>query len=87
MNITRESILERLNAYLNHRMTLDELVKWGHTALIEARFPETEEAELLLDILLHMAAADTASYPLTWEVISEMLHHLGGSAKVILKVA
>ncbi len=87
MIITRENILERLNAYLNHRMTLDELVNWGHTALIEARFPETEDGELLLDVLFHLAAADTTAYPLTWEVISDALQRLGGTAKVILKVA
>lgn len=85
--MTRQIILDTLKAYLNHQMTLNELVNWGHRTLIEATFPENEDVELLMDILLHLAAADTRSYPLTWEVLSDFLARLGGDAKVIVKVA
>lgn len=84
---TRETVLEKLNAYLNHQMTLAELVDWAETALIEPNIPENEDVDLLMDILMYLGAADSRGYPLTWEVLTDFLERLGGNVRVIVEVA
>ncbi len=85
--MTRQKILEHLNAYLNHQLTLTELVDWAETALIEPNFPEDEDVDLLMDVLMYLGAADTRGFPLTWEVLSEFMTRLGGNVRVIVEVA
>ena len=85
--ITRQTILERLDTYLNHQITLAELVDWAETALIEPNIPENENADLLMDVLMYLGAADTRGFPLTWDVLSDFMDKLGGSVRVIVESA
>lgn len=85
--MTHQKILEHLHAYLNHQLTLNELVDWAETALIEPDFPENEDVDLLMDVLMYLGAADTRGFPLTWEVLSEFMSRLGGNVRVIVEVA
>jgi hypothetical protein len=85
--INRQQVLDKLNAYLNHQMKLADLVTWAETALIEPNFPEAEDADVLMDVLMYLGAADTRGFPLTWEVLSDFLERLGGNVKVIVEVA
>ena len=85
--ITRQAVLDKLNAYLNGDIQLAELVDWAETALIEPRFSEDGDADLLMDILMYLGAADTRGFPLTWEVLSNFLNRLGGRARVVVEVA
>lgn len=85
--ITRQIILERLDAYLNHQITLAELVDWAENALIEPDIPENENADLLMDVLMYLGAADTRGFPLTWDILSGFLDRLGGSVRVIVESA
>ena len=85
--ITRQIILERLNAYLNHQTTLAELVDWAENALIEPDIPESENADLLMDVLMYLGAADTRGFPLTWDILSDFMDKLGGSVRVIVESA
>jgi hypothetical protein len=85
--MTRQSILDKINAYLNHQITLPELVAWAESLLVEPHFPETENADLSMDILMYLGAADTRGFPLTLEILTDVLERLGGSVKVIVEVA
>ncbi len=85
--ITRQIILEQLDAYLNHQMTLAILVDWAENALIEPMFPAHEDVDLLMDVLMYLGAADSRGFPLTWEVLSDFLARLGGRARVVVEVA
>jgi len=84
---THQTLLNKLNDYLNHKLTLAQLVDWAETTLIEPSIPDTEDADLIMDILMYLGAADTRGFPLTWEVISDFLERLGGNVKVIVEVA
>jgi hypothetical protein len=84
---TRQIILEKLNAYLNHQMTLAGLVDWAETTLIEPEIPENEDVDLLMDILMYLGASDSRGFPLTWEVLTDFMERLGGNVRVIVEVA
>jgi hypothetical protein len=85
--ITRQLILEKLNAYLNHQIALDELVDWAEKSLIEPRFPGDEDSDALMDVLMYLGAADSRGFPLTWEILSDFMTRLGGNVRVIVEVA
>ncbi len=85
--MTRQTILNQLNAYLNHDLTLAELVDWAENALIEPDIPDDEDTALLMDILMYLGAADSRGFPLTWEILSDFLTRLGSHARVILQTA
>jgi hypothetical protein len=84
---TRQTVLEQLNAYLNHRQTLAELVDWAETTLIEPNFPEDEDADTLMDVLMYLGAADTRGFPLTWDTLSHFVERLGGRIHASVEVA
>ncbi len=83
--ITSEVILKQLKTYLNRQITLAELVDWAETTLIEPNIPENENADLIMDVLMYLGAADTQGFPLTWEMLSNFLERLGGSVRVIVE--
>ena len=85
--ISRQIILDQLNAYLNHQMTLAVLVAWAENALIEPDFSADEDVDLLMDVLMYLGAADSRGFPLTWEVLSDFLTRLGGRARVVVELA
>jgi hypothetical protein len=82
---TRQTILDKLNAYLNHQITLAELVNWAENTLIEPNIPDDEDANQIMDMLMYLGAADTRGFPLTWEVLSDFLERLGGNVRVIVE--
>ena len=85
--ITRQTILDQLNHYLNHQITLPELVDWAETALIEPEIANDEDIDLLMDILMYLGAADTKGFPLTWELLTNFLERLGGNVRVIVETS
>lgn len=82
---TRQTILERLTAYLNHQITLPELVDWAEITLIEPNIPEDEDADSLMDVLMYLGAADSHGFPLTWDVLTEFVERLGGNIYVVVE--
>jgi len=86
LTITSKSILEKLNAYLNQEITLAQLVDWAETGLIDPEIPERENVDLIMDTLMYIGAADSAGFPLTWDVLTEFFEKLGGKVRVIVEV-
>ncbi len=85
--ISRQHVLDKLDAYLNHQITLLVLVDWAENALIEPEFSADEDVDLLMDVLMYLGAADSRGFPLTWEILSEFVTKLGGRARVVVEVA
>jgi hypothetical protein len=75
---TRQTVLEKLNAYLNHQLSLVDLVDWAENTLIEPDTPEDEDADTLMDVLVYLGAADTRGFPLTWDIPNQFVERLGG---------
>lgn len=87
MIITRQVLSDHLLSYLNHERTLDELVDWAECTFIDDVLEPDEDIELLSDILGYLAAADTAQFPLTWDLCAEFMDRLGTPVKVVPVVA
>ena len=77
--ITQEILAEKILAYLNGQIALDDLVDWSEDAIVT--FSESDQrpsgADAVWDALLYLGAADSPGFRLTWEAIKEMLEHLG----------
>lgn len=77
--ITQEILAEKILAYLNGQISLNDLVAWSEDAMVT--FTESDQrppgGDEIWDALLYLSAADSPGFPLTWEAIKEMLEHLG----------
>jgi len=76
MVVTKREVVEKLLAYLNSRIGLDELVGWAEEVMREGDFPE-DDYEVLRDIVARLGVADVAAFGLTWEDCVSMLRRLG----------
>jgi hypothetical protein len=77
--ITRELVSHRILDYLNGKINLPSLVKWSEDALVELTESgqDMPNEESLLHVLGYIGAGDNESFPLTWEVLSDLLASLG----------
>jgi hypothetical protein len=77
--ITQDMLADKILAYLNGQIMLEDLVHWAEDAVVI--FTESDQrppnANAIWDTLLYIGAADSTDFPLTWEVLKEMLEQLG----------
>lgn len=83
MVITRHTVSDKLLAYLNRYITLAQLVDWAENSFIDDALEPTEDIDMLNDILAYLAAADSAQFPLTWDICAEFLGKLGLKIQII----
>ena len=83
MVITKETVRDKLLAYLNNRLTLPELVDWAEQTLCEGDL-DPEQAETLRDIIARLGLADVRQFGLSWADCSEILEKLGYRMQVEL---
>ncbi len=81
MIITKELTRDQLLAYLNHYVTLPDLVDWAETALMEGELEE-QNAETLRDIIAQIGLADVRQFGLSWTECSDILAKLGYRTQV-----
>lgn len=81
MIITVSLTCNKLLAYLNQQITLNNLVDWAENALCDAEFDE-ENLELLRDIIARLGVADVRQFGLSWTDCTDFLQKLGYQAKV-----
>lgn len=80
--ITREIVRNQILAYLNHEISLAQLVDWAEDGVFEAELDE-KEIELLMEILGRLGAADVEEFALTWDDYFAMLSKLGYRPQVV----
>ncbi len=80
--ISRVTVIKKFLAYLNREISLDELVDWAEDAVFEADL-DPDDADLLMEILGYLGAADSPGFELTWEVCYDILTRLGSPVKVV----
>ncbi len=83
MMITRKDVAKKIIEYLQHRITLAELVDWAESAMMEADF-ESQDYETLRDIISRLGLADVKAFGMTWEDCEQFLSSLGYQARVIV---
>lgn len=81
MIITTSLTCNKLLAYLNQQITLNNLVDWAENALCDAEF-EKENFELLRDIIARLGVADVRQFGLSWADCTHFLKQLGYQTKV-----
>ncbi len=79
--ITRETVTEKLGAYLRHDLSLAELVSWAESALMEGEFDPAHFATIR-EVIARLGVADVRAFGLAWEDCEQLLGLLGYSAQV-----
>ena len=81
MLITKQTVAEKLTAYLHHDISLGQLVDWAENAIMEGDFDE-RQLSVLRDSVLRLGVADVRAFGLTWEDCEQLLKRLGYTARV-----
>jgi cobyrinic acid a,c-diamide synthase len=81
MIITKQQLAIKLLNYLQHKISLAELVTWAENALMEADIQD-EDTEVIRNILAQLGLADVKTFGLYWEDCVEMMNKLGYNLKI-----
>ncbi|MFN4219226.1 MAG: hypothetical protein ACK4HB_08145 [Candidatus Bipolaricaulia bacterium] len=79
--ITRHDVAQRVIAYLQHRLSLAELVDWAEQALLESDLDE-RDLDLVRESLARLGVADVRAFGLSWEECEQLLTRLGYKVNV-----
>ena len=81
MVIAKQTVADKIAAYLHHGITQAQLVDWAENALMEGEFAE-EDAATISAVVSRLGVADVRAFGLTWEDCEKLLRQLGFSARV-----
>ena len=79
--ITKQVVADKIAAYLQHRITVEQLVDWAENALMDGEFAE-EDAATLAAVVGRLGVADVRAFGLTWEDCEQLLRQLGFSTRI-----
>ena len=79
--ITRQLAADKLAAYLQHDLSLADLVDWAESAMMDAEL-ERQHFSAIRDVVARLGLADVRAFGLTWEDCEELLKRLGYAAHV-----
>ena len=79
--ITRQVVVTKIKDYLNHQLSLEELVDWAEEAMRKGEF-EAEHFEALREIISRLGLADVSAFGLTWGEWEGFLERLGYRVKI-----
>jgi len=82
--ITRHTVAEKIHDYLNHRITLAQLVDWCENIMQDAAVAE-QDIEVVSEVAARIGVADAANFGLLWKECDELLHKLGYELNFDLK--
>ena len=86
MIVTKQTVAEKIAAYLHHRISLAQLVDWAENALMDDEFDE-KDAGTISAVVSRLGVADVRAFGLTWADCEELLGRLGFSARVEIVAA
>jgi cobyrinic acid a,c-diamide synthase len=81
MTITKQTVADKIAAYLHHEIALAQLVDWAEQAMMDGELAESD-AKTLSTVIARLGIADARAFGLTWEDCEELLHKLGFSPRV-----
>ncbi len=79
--ITRKIVAEKFSAHLHHELSLDSLVAWAESAMMDGEFDPTY-LPTIRDVVARIGVADVRAFGLTWDDCEQLLAQLGYSAQV-----
>ncbi len=80
--ITRATVRDEIIAYLNHALTLAQLVDWAENVMNEGTF-DSNDSELLGDVIARIGLADVEDFGLSWDDCYGFLSRLGYKVQVM----
>lgn len=86
MKVTRQTVANKLIKYLHHEITLDKLVNWAESVMMESDF-EDQDFDLLQDIVSRIGLADVREFGMTWDDCEGFLSRLGYRIEVTVSKA
>ncbi|MAE31844.1 MAG: hypothetical protein CMO43_09700 [Verrucomicrobiales bacterium] len=86
MLITKQTVADKVTAYLHHEISLDALVDWAENAMANDEFAE-EDAAVLRKVVPRLGVADVRSFGLAWEDCESLLGDLGYSTRIEVTTA
>ena len=81
MTITKQTVADKIAAYLHHEITLAQLVDWSENVLMDGELSE-RDAKTLASVIARLGVADVRAFGLAWDDCEELLHKLGFSPRV-----
>ncbi|MDZ4344737.1 MAG: hypothetical protein U1E51_20125 [Candidatus Binatia bacterium] len=81
MTITKQTVADKIAAYLRHEISLAALVDWAEEAMMDGEFAEDQVATLSA-VVSRIGVADVRACGLTWEDCERLLGQLGYAARV-----
>ncbi len=81
MTITKQTVANKIAAYLHHEITLVQLVDWAENVMMDAEFA-APDAKTLSSVVGRLGLADVRSFGLAWDDCEELLHKLGFSPRI-----
>jgi cobyrinic acid a,c-diamide synthase len=81
MTITKQTVADKIAAYLHHEITLAQLVDWAENAVMDGELAE-RDAKILSSVIARLGVADVRAFGLAWDDCEELLHQLGFSPRV-----
>jgi hypothetical protein len=79
--IVRQDVRDQLVAYLNHKITLAQLVNWAEKVMNEEAL-DPQDASSLRNLIARLGVADVKNFGLLWEDCYEFLSSLGYRVEV-----
>lgn len=79
--ITLETVAEKFSACLRHELSLDGLVAWAESALMDGEF-DPAHLQTIRDVTARIGGADVRAFGLTWGECEQALAQFGYSARV-----
>jgi cobyrinic acid a,c-diamide synthase len=86
MVITKQTVADKIAAYLRHDISLADLVSWAEEAMMAGEFAE-QDATLIADVVSRLGVADVRAFGLAWEDCEQLLRQLGYAARVDIVAA
>ena len=86
MLITKQTVADKVTAYLHHEISLDALVDWAENAMANDEFAE-EDAAVLRKVVPRLGVADVRSFGVAWEDCESLLGDLGYSTRIEVTTA
>ena len=78
---TKQTVAEKIAAYLHHEMTLAQLMEWAGNTMMDGGFEE-QNLSSLRNVISRLGAVAVRAFGLTWEDCEPLLKQLGFSACV-----
>lgn len=79
--ITKKVIADKLLAYLQHRLTLAELVHWAEEGLVNSSY-EDDDSHTIRNTLSQLGLTDVKAFGLEWKDCETIMQNLGFKLEV-----